>query len=207
MPQIVTGHYTQDGSLVYLPIGFIPDWLQWVDYTTAILIHYWFEMMEDDEASGSQEGILDDGDGTYSKNADDGGFTAYDTESAFPTINEWTQARSTAATARSATADGTFIKPTTSSITDREAVFECVTAGTGGDTEPTWPDNIGGQVTDSSTVWERVNQPTKRQGYKGVCVSGTIQTNGQEAYFLALQADDAKDWGDVDGWASGVYNG
>lgn len=205
MGQIVTGHYTPDGGDVYLPIGFVPDWFQWAEHgASAPLIHYWWEMMQDDEASGSQEGIIDDGDGTRSKAADDAGFQAYDSESASPTISDYTVTVSTNATARTATAHGTYVRPSTSSDTDREAIFECVTAGTGS-AEPTWPAGIGDQVTDGSVVFERVNVATSRVGYKGILVADNLQTDGQEAYFLALQADRSIDLGDVDGWSGGIY--
>lgn len=209
MSQIIVGHFEPDGELIYLPIGFVPDLFRMWDYATAPKGHTWFERMEDDEASGSQEGILDDGDGTYSKAADDGGIAAYDSGSELPTIGEWTA--STAYTARSATAHGSYVKATTSGVDangneiDRSAIFECVTAGTTGSSEPVWPHVIGENgPSDNGVVWQKVNVAQFRGGYKGVRIAAALMTNGQETYYEAIQADQSLDLGDVDGWTAGV---
>lgn len=212
MGQIAVGHYEQDGGLIYLPLGFVPDYLMLVDFhtDTNIVFYHWWERMEDDQASGKQEGISVT-EGVTANLADAGGITAYDSGTEIPTVNSWTQARSTAATARTATANGTFIKPTTSGTLDTgeaadvHLIFECVTAGTGGSSEPAWNPAVGENTVDGSTVWECIPEPTQRAGYKGVCIAAALQTNGQEMYFLALQADNSEDLGDVDGWSSGIY--
>jgi len=208
MPQIVTAHWTQDGGLIYVPFEFIPDYVLLVDFhtDTNIILYHWFEAMEDDQATGKQEGFSVT-EGVTANLADDGGIVAYDSEAAHPTVTAWTQAVSTAATARTATADGTFVKPATTSKGDKSAIFECVTAGTGAATEPNWDDDapgIGDQLTDGSTVWERVNEPLVRKGYQGICIAAALQTDGQEMYALAIQADRSMDLGDVDGWTDGI---
>lgn len=208
MPQIVTAHWTEDGELIYVPIGFVPDWVRLVDFhtDTNILVYEWFEAMEDDQASGKLEGISYT-EGVTANLADDGGIVAYDSEAAHPTVNPWTTARSTAATARTATADGTFISPATSSKGDKSAIFECVTAGTGSATEPSWDTDAPGtedQLLDGTTVWERVNESLVRKGYQGIRIAAALQTDGQEMYMLAIQSDRSADFGDVDGWASGI---
>jgi len=218
MSRIKVGHFLGDGGVVNLPIGFIPDYFRLCDIDStvtnaAVAIHEWFRDMESHEASGSQEGwalglaTL----GYTTLHADDAGISAYNSGSQSPTINEWTQARSTAATARTATAAGTYIKPTVGAdsdtgTADRDAVYECVTAGTGGSTEPTWPTSDGEQVTDGTTVWEKVNVSKVRTGYQGVVIEDDIQTDSHEYYYLAIMADESVDHGDVDGWASGVYS-
>jgi len=217
MSSIKIGHFLGDGGDVYLPIGFVPDYLRMcdIDSTTtnaAVCIHEWFERQEDDEATGSQEGwalglaTL----GYTTLHADGLGIVAYDTGSQAPTIGVWTA--STAYTARSATADGSFVKGTTSGTdnlgqaVDREAIFECVTAGTSGTTEPTWPTAIGdNSALDGTTaIWQRVNEPLRRGGYQGVKIDETIQTNTHEYYYIAIKADDSIDHGDVDGWTGGI---
>ena len=208
MPQIVTAHWTQDGSVVYIPFCFIPDWVRLVDFhtDTNIIFYEWYAMMETDQASGKQEGISIT-EGVTANLADSSGITAYDGEAAAPTVTTWTSSVSTAATARSATADGTFVKPATTSKGDKSAIFECVTAGTSSGTEPDWDDDapgIGDQLTDGTTVFERVNEPLARKGYEGICVAAALQTNGQEMYGIAVQADRSMDPGDVDGWTDGV---
>lgn len=227
MSDIVVGHFLGDGGIVYLPIGFIPDYFRLcdIDSTTtnaAVCIHEWFERMEDDEASNSQEGwalgftTL----GYTTLHADDAGFSAYDTGAQLPPIAVWRASQtallnkvsgsSITVVARTASAAGTFTVGTTSGTNDlgqtvdREAIFECVAAGTTGSTEPAWPTAIGGQVVDGSTTWERVNEPARRGGYQGVVIEDDIQTNTHEYYYLAIKADSSVDHGDVDGWPSGV---
>jgi hypothetical protein len=203
MNKIKVGHYEADGSLINLPLGFIPDYFMLTAMVTNPLFYHWWRQQQLEEATGAQEGIIDTA-GTKTLAADDAGITAYDASSQRPTIEEWSEARSTAATARTATANGTYIKPTTTSPTDRGAIFECVTAGTGASTEPTWPDSIGEQVTDNSTVWERVDKSLERGGYQGVIIEDNIQTDGQEMYYVALQANQSLDHGDVVGWTDGI---
>lgn len=201
---IKVGQYLQDGGLINLPIGFVPDYIELAnrDLTNTIFIKWW-KLMETDDISGSQEGISIT-EGTTADLADAGGITAYDTGAQTPTIEEWTTARSTAATARTATAAGTYIKPTVSSVADRGSIFECVTAGTGGATEPTWPDADGENVTDGSTVWKKVNVSLQRGGYQGVVIAAALMTDGQLMYYKAVLADQAVVHGDVDGWTDGI---
>lgn len=206
MNKIKTGHFEPDGSLINLPLGFVPDYFNMHELgggNGAIVEVVWFKAQETDEATGSQEGFTNT-EGTTALLADDGGITAFDTGSQGPTITTWTTAVATAATARTATAPGTYVKPSVASVTDRGAIFECVTAGTGGGTEPTWPDAVEEQVTDNSVVWERVDRSLERQGYQGVIVAGALMTNGQEMYYLAMQANQSIDHGDVDGWTDGI---
>lgn len=205
--QIVVGHYEPDGELIYLPIGFKPDFFFMAEHgASAPLVFYWWGRMEDDEATNSKEGIKDDGDGTLSKPNDDALFAAYDTGTDGPTVTVWSAGLTVVA--RTAGAHGTYIKPTTSATMSREAIFEVVTNTTTGTTEPTWPAGIGEQVADnhgSPVVYERVNVPLERVGYQGVRISATPQTDGQEMYYMAIQADRVIDHGDVVGWTGGVY--
>jgi hypothetical protein len=205
MNQIKVGHFEQDGGLINLPLGFIPDYIRLVDFHTNanIDIYEWFRRMEQDQASGKQEGFSIK-EGVTANLADAGGITAYDTGSQIPTIEEWTEARATAATARTATAPGTYIKPTVGSAADRGSIFECVTAGTGGSTEPTWPDADGENVIDNSVVWKKVNVSLQRGGYQGVVIAAALTVDGQEMYYYAVQADQVLDHGDVDGWTDGI---
>lgn len=208
---IKVGHFEADGGLINLPLGFIPDYFKLVEFhtDTNIVFYEWWQLMEQDQASGKQEGISIT-EGATANLADAGGITAYNTGSEGPTIQEWTQARANAATARTATAAGTYIKPTvgatddTGGVADRSSIFECVTAGTGAATEPTWPTSDGENVTDGTVVWQKVNVSKQRLGYQGVVIADALMTDGREMYYLALQAAQAVDHGDVDGWASGI---
>jgi hypothetical protein len=204
MNQIKVGQFIQDGGLVNLPIGFIPDYIELANRDlTNTIFHKWWRLMETNDISGSQEGISIT-EGTTADLADDGGIVAYETGVQTPTIEEWTEARSTAATARTATAAGTYIKPTVANSADRGSIFECVTAGTGASTEPTWPDSDGENVTDGSTVWQKVNVSLQRGGYQGVVIAAALQTNGQLMYYKAMLADQSVVHGDTDGWTDGI---
>lgn len=213
MNNLRVGHFEADGSLINLPLGFIPDYFQLVDFhtDTNIEIYHWWKRMEEDQASGKQEGFSVK-EGVTANLADAGGITAYDTGTQAPTVEEWTQARGSAAVARGASVGlaGTFIKATVGAlnnagqVTDREAIFECVVDGTSAATEPTWPSRIGETVLDSSTVWEMVNEAKFRKGYQGVVLAAALTNDGQEAYYLAFKANDSVDHGDVVGWTDGI---
>lgn len=208
-----TGHFEADGALINLPIGFIPDYFE-MDKVSggdgAVHAVKWYRAMEQDEASGSQEGWTDK-EGTTDVLADAGGITAYDTGTQTPTVEEWTSARATAATARTATAAGTFLKGTvgslsnTGQVVDREAIFECVTAGTSSGTEPTWPSAVGEQVLDNDVRFEMVNKAKFRKGYQGITIAAALMADSDDWYYRAYQSDNgSEDHGDVVGWTDGI---
>ena len=209
--QFITGHFEQDGDLIYIPIGFIPDKFDYIDFHTStnIVIAHWWKFMEDDFASGLQEGFTVK-EGVTARLADDGGIVGYDTGTQAPTIEEYSVARSTAATARTVTTRGTLLRPSSDGINedgqkaDRSLIVECVTAGTGS-AEPVYPVSIGGQVLGNDVLYEVVNQATFRAGYQGVRIAGALMTDGQEGMFDAWQADPfTTDLGDVASWPDGI---
>jgi len=206
--QVKIGHFEPDGELIYLPIGFVPDYFFMLELgggAAAVVMYHWFKMQETDEASGSQEGVSVS-EGTTAVLADDGGIVAYDSESGIPTIVDWSAGLTVVA--RTVTAHGTYIRPSTSSAANRQAVFEVLENTTTGTTEPTWPAEIGGQVYDnhgSPVLYERVNVATERGGYKGVRIAAALMTDGQEMYYRAEEADQSEDHGDVVGWTGGIY--
>lgn len=205
--QIKVGRFTPDGSTdIALPIGFIPDYvrLEEVGEATSPNLITWFRAQEADVTGDRGGQFLTGTTGVVTKLGDDVGIKAFNSASQFPTIEEWTEARSTAASARTATAPGTYIKPTVSSAADRGSIFECVTAGTGASSEPTWPDADGENVTDGSTVWKKVNVSKQRIGYQGILIANEIMTDSEEMYYIAFQADQSVNHGDTDGWTSGV---
>ncbi len=195
MNQIKTGHYEADDGLINLPIGFIPDVFDMDEVGSTNPDHIrWYRRKEQDEASGSQEGMITNGaDGVITKLGDAAGITAYDTGTQIPPIGIWEASSATiddragstiTIVARSATAPGTYVNPTVGSTTDRQAVFEAVTvSGSTDSTEPTWPDAIGQNVTDGSVVWQRVDVSLQLGGYQGVVIAAALNTNGQEWYY------------------------
>lgn len=204
MNKIKVGQFVQDGGLVNLPLGFIPDYIELAnrDLTNTVFTEWW-RLMETDDISGSQEGIaIADGGGTTDL-ADDGGIVGYDTGVQTPTITEYASVGSP--TARTASAPGTYTRPSAGNAQDRGSIYECVTLTGAVSTEPTWPSVDGEQVTDDgSNTWEKVNVSKQRGGYQGVTIAAAIQTNGQLMYYLALQADQSIVHGDVDGWTDGI---
>lgn len=103
---------------------------------------------------------------------------------------DYTVARSTAATARSATAIGTIIRPTT----HNGYVYECTTAGTGS-AEPTWPTTPGETVTDGSTVFTCREENIVAGKGKGITLGATLLTSGALFIVRAYKFDDIVDLG------------
>lgn len=210
---IVTGHFEPDGTIIYVPVGFVPDFLFLAEYgTTNPLLYYWWgQEMEDAE---STEGIIDTA-GTKTLAASGGGFAAYDTGTQAPqTLGAITAdwAASTAYTARTNAKRGDFVRGTLTSTdknglpVDRSVLFECTVSGTTDSTEPTWPADIGDDTaSDNGVYWRKVtDEPTYLGGYKGFSVATALMTNGQEMYYTALMADTVVDHQDVDGWQGGI---
>lgn len=208
-----TGAFEADGAIIHVPVGFIPDYVLLMDLhtNTNIVLYHWWKNQEDEMATGLQEGISVT-EGVTARLADDGGIVAYNTGSDDPTIIEYSAA--TTPTARTATAVGTFVRPSTSGSTedgltaDREALYECVTSTGAVVTEPSWPVSIGGQVTDDgSNVWEHVVPAKRRIGYEGFTIAAALMTDARFYFYNALLADKSVYHGDVVAWPSGVYQG
>jgi len=217
MSRIVTGHWEPDGSDVYIPCGFVPDFLLGLNFgaSTELLYYWWGAEME---AAETTAGVADDGAGVLSKMTEAAGFNGYDTGvqapygdvSAGAAIADWVL--STAYEARSATAHGDYVRATKTGvddnglIVDMSCIFECVTAGTTNTTEPVWPSAPEAiSVSDNGTYWQKVTDvPTSVGGYQGFLVCNDIQVDGEEWYYLAILADEVIDHGDVTGWPGGI---
>ena len=206
MNKIKTGHWEADAGLVNIPIGFIPDYFMMVSMIATPVFYHWWRSQESEEAAGQQEGIIET-QTTHNLAANDAGIIAYNAGSQTPTITDYASliSLSTTPTAKTATAPGTYTKPSVGNAQDRGSIYECVTSSSTALVEPTWPSADGEQVTDSvGNVWEKVNVSIQRGGYQGVVVEDNIQNNGEEMYYVALQANEDVDHGDVDGWTSGI---
>ncbi len=216
--RIITGHFQPDGAIIYVPVGFIPDFLLAVDYGNAApTMYYWFGAEE--EKAETTDGLTEDGDGTNSKLTAAAGFTGFDTGLQAPygivldaaVILDWAAADAYAA--KSATAEhGDYVRATKTGedenglVVDRSQIFECIVAGTSHSSEPTWPANIGGMsASDNGVYWEKVtNVPTTVGGYQGFCVAGALMTDNEEWYYLAIRADDVIDHTDTASWPGGI---
>lgn len=199
----VGGSFIADGSAVNVNCGFIPDKVYaWVALGGTILEMVWYKHLADNVTASGQYGITDTG-GTKSLNASAAaGFASYDGgvvpkvllpapngdgEMGTDLPNAWTTARSTAATARSTTALGTVIKPTTNNVTGY--IYECTTAGTGGATEPTWPTTEGDTVVDGSVTWTTRAEKTKNISAQGFTAGASISTDSDEWTYEAEKWD------------------
>lgn len=210
MLQIKVGHFEADGGLVYIPCGFQPDYVRLIAKgasSTNAIVYEWFREMEDHDTLDGWSFT----DGTDAEIAAASGFAAYDTGTEIPTVTEWSA--SATPTGRTATAHGDYYKATTSGVDvngleiDRSAIFECITGGTTGSTEPIWPhvlDENG--PSDNGVIWRRVNVATERGGYKGfrLAASMTGLADGNEGYYVAIGTDLVEDHGDVVGWTGGI---
>ncbi len=63
---------------------------------------------------------------------------------------------------------GDYVRPST----DNGYSYECITAGTSGDTEPTWPTNLGDTVTDGTVVWQCVEMRGNNNIFIGYDIEG-----------------------------------
>jgi hypothetical protein len=105
-------------------------------------------------------------------------------------VLDYTVARSTAATARTATAVGTVLRPTT----HNGYVYECTTAGTGS-AEPTWPTTPGETVTDGTTVFTCREENVVANKGVGITLGATLLTSGALFFVRAYMYDDVVDLG------------
>jgi len=197
------GSFVANGSAVNVDVGFIPDLVMAFEGLEegTWQLHFWARERIDSASAVGQFGLLVAA-GTHSVHAaatngfapldsvapkqmipspDGDGFTA----AAMPSA--WTQTLGSAATARSATAIGTIIKPTSGNETG--LVYECTTDGTSAATEPTWPTKAGDSVTDGTTVWIARESIVKEQGVKGFTLGATGQTDTDEWNWIAFAAD------------------
>ena len=194
-------------------LGWIPDLIEGFTYNATpdsiVRFRYMGQLAKDDAVIAAGGGIYGWGiDGAVvSELTADTGFTILEgsktaqvlVESPVPgvglvkaDVNDYTVARSTAATARSGTAVGTILRPTT----HNGYVYECTTAGTGS-AEPTWPTTPGVAVTDGTTVFTcREENITAGKGI-GITLGATLMTDGNTVIFYAMKFDDVLDLGDI----------
>jgi hypothetical protein len=200
-----TGSFVADGNEVDVEVGFVPDFVigfeGWEEGTFQI--QYWLRQRIDAASAVGQFGGQDAG-GTKSVHAAaTNGFAPLDEialrlllpnpaggdDLAVALPNPYTVQRSTDATARSATALGTVLKPSiNNSAAKLGLVYECLTAGTGS-AEPTWPTVAGGRVLDNDVEYIAREEKTENRGIKGFTLGATGQTDTDEWTWVAFAAD------------------
>ncbi len=200
-----SGQFVADGNAVNVEVGFIPDLVIAIEglEETTWQIHYWFRSAIDSASALGQFGLLDTA-GTKSIHAAAiNGFAPLDTTAlklllpnpsggndlAADLPDPYTVARSTAATARTATALGTVLKPSLNNVAAKFGlVYECITAGTGS-AEPTWPTIAGGKVLDNDVEYIAREENVENRGVKGFTLGATGQTDSDEWIWAAFAAD------------------
>ncbi len=208
--KLIVRHFESDGLATIVDLGYIPEMCKLhLDEGTNPDIITWFRRMFDDE--GIYGHIMTGSTGVVTRATTAAtGISAYDSatlkamlpapsgdgEAAATLPLSWTQTRSSNASARSTTALGTLIKPTSGNETG--LIGECTFDGTGDSSEPTWPTRAGESVTDGTTIWIMRNLKVKMIGVKGIQIGVDViqNDNGNQLYLEAYGAD--KDPADVD---------
>lgn len=200
-----SGHFIADGNAINVNVGFVPDYIRAIAKLeeTNQVTYEWFKELANTANANGQFGIVRAANGgavVLAADADNG-FQTYDESAdkvlvpaangdgdAETTVTDWTEAVATAATARSTTALGTVIRPTT----HNGFVYECITAGTSSGTEPTFNTTIGGSTTDGTVVFITREEKTIIGGAKGFTVGATISTDTDEWVWIAEKHDRVK---------------
>jgi hypothetical protein len=199
------------GAAYNMDLGFYPDYVrvELIDTATNSVFYVWAGRSQQEHATaitdsteyGTKitEGVTAVGD-TVAK-----GISLYDGSKTqqvlvdHPTpgkglvkadVNDYTLARSTAATARDGSTLGTILRPTT----HNGYVYECTTAGTGS-AEPTWGTTVGGITTDGTTVFTCRNENIVAGKGRGITLGATLLTSGALFFVHAYKFDDIVDLG------------
>lgn len=208
MSQVLSGCFIADGNALDIDIGFVPDFVEAFELTsTAEVVYRFYRCLAEAETTG-QYGLEDDGDGVISACATaDAGFAAYD-GSKVPRVlipspiddvlvpalvtGDYTLARSSDAAARSATAIGTILRPTT----HNGYVYECVTDGTGS-AEPTWPTTPGELIWDGTSRYVCREENLVKASGQGFTIGATLSVNTDLWAFFAERHDRMGNLGDA----------
>ncbi|KKL65965.1 hypothetical protein LCGC14_2149710 [marine sediment metagenome] len=206
--KIVSGTYIAGANAANIECGFIPDYVElWTAVNGTELVYHWSKVFGDTSALTGQYGILDTAGVKSVPTTAATGIIAYDATALSVMLpnpaggadlradlpSAYTVALSTAATARTATALGSIVKPSLGN--ENGLLAECTTAGTGS-AEPTWPTIAGETVVDNSVTWTMREWKTEARGVKGFTVGATVCSDGEIHVFRAEQHDRAEDMGD-----------
>jgi hypothetical protein len=191
--EMTSGSFIADGNAINIDCGFVPD--KFVAYSkleeTNPNQYVWYRQRGDTVNGNGQYGITVTGStGVITLNASAAaGIAAYDTDAdgvLIPAPNGNGEVTATVSnydatatyTARSTTAVGSVIRPTTKN----GYVYECTTASGGASgTEPTWSTTVGGTTTaGSGDVWITREESTVNNGAAGVTIGATLSTDTDE---------------------------
>jgi len=208
--KVVSGTFIASGSATNVECGFEPDYVELYSALSGTELGFKFFKCLADAATSGQYGIAIANAGDVSVCASAAaGIATYNTAAnkvliespvigtgkVAVSVTDWTSSVSTAATARSTTAIGTVVRPTT----HNGRVYECTTAGTSSGTEPTtWTTTVGGTVTDNDVVFTCREEETIREGCQGFTVGADIATDSEIWVFKAEKHDMTGNLGDAD---------
>lgn len=201
--------FIADGAAVNIALGFIPDKAELIVNVTGTnpnIIKY-SKQMEDTQtmygilhtgSSGVTTRITSAASGLAALNAK---YHQVMIDSPVPgkgevpcDVADWTSAVSTAATARSATAIGTIIRPTV----HNGRVYECTTEGTSSGTEPTtWTTTPGNTVTDSDVVFTCREEKVITKGAQGLTMGASVASDNQVCILFAEALETDRNAGDA----------
>lgn len=194
------------GEIVQLDLGFIPDFVMMIKHgTTNDDIYTYLRIAEDDYAATlcKYGEILTGSTGVVTiQTTKASGIFALDTTKKTPTINDW--AVGLALTAKTATSQGTLIRPSASSGKDRSNVFEVTVANTTplAATEPDWDKApaLGDTILDNESTantLERVNVSLEVKPAQGIQIASGLATNDSQFTVMAWRAAYVKAFGDA----------
>jgi len=214
----VSGTLIADGSVIYVDIGFIPDYIELFELTSdPEIVYRWFKCLYERDTAAAASfmyGICDDGAGALAPAADgDNGFIPYDAAGEAmsvmivdpstgilkpQTVTDWVAATnySTGGTDRSATAIGTIVRPPT----HNGYVYELITGSGAGTSEPTagWTTTPGETSTDGgSNIWMCRRENICVNGGVGFAIGATLSVNSDIWAFTAERHDRIGDMGDA----------
>lgn len=213
--QVVSATFLADGNALNIDIGFIPDYVEAFELTSAAEVVYkWYRCLEDAEVTAGRYGIEDDGAGVLTECATaDAGFAPWNgSKNSYvlipdpadnklrpvPIYGDYdaTANYSSVGTDRSTTAIGTIIRP--SATKHNGFVYELITGVTTASTEPDWGTVPGELTLDTGlNVWMCREENIVKMAGKGFTIGADLSVNGDLWVFKAERHDRMGDMGDA----------
>ena len=209
---IKTGYFQSDGNAVNIILGFVPDFLELIEDTeaTSPFLFKWSKSYSESGLTDVFGWLLTGTTGIVTCCADGAnGIEAFDESGVYVMIESpvpgkgniataapvFTEALSTAGTARTGTAIGQIVRPPVRN----GYVYEMTVAGTYA-AEPVWPTTPGESVMEAGgdVYWTCRNEHVVRGGGKGFTFGATAQTDGHYVHFKAVRTDKDRYIGNAD---------
>lgn len=204
----VSGKLTVGNVAANVECGFIPDEVQAIGPLGGAEKHYkWAKVLYDHAATGTGKWGYDLVDSPSPLGSANAGFIPYDTsvESVMlpapdgdgylkaSSIADYDNTNNYTGEARSTTALGTVVRPTT----HNGFVYECTTGAGVDGTEPTWPTKVGESVDAGNNIWICREERIVRTGVKGFTIGSDLCSAGEYWFFSAELHDRHNYMGDA----------